>query len=46
MNYSFKPGILFGKDLQNMFQYAKENNFALPAINVTGSDTINAVLET
>jgi fructose-bisphosphate aldolase class II len=46
MSYTFKPGILFGKDLQNMFQFAKENNFALPAVNVTGSDTINAVLET
>ncbi len=46
MKYSFKPGVLFGKDLQNMFQFAKENNFALPAVNVTGSDTINAVLET
>lgn len=46
MSYTFKPGVLFGKDLQDMFQYAKENNFALPAINVTGSNTINAVLET
>ena len=46
MSYTFKPGVLFGKDLQNMFQFAKENNFALPAVNVTGSDTINAVLET
>ncbi|MDP2088762.1 MAG: class II fructose-bisphosphate aldolase [Flavobacteriaceae bacterium] len=46
MSYTFKPGVLFGKDLQNMFQSAKENNFALPAVNVTGSDTINAVLET
>lgn len=46
MSYTFKPGVLFGKDLQNMFQFAKENNFALPAVNVTGSNTINAVLET
>lgn len=46
MSYKFNPGVLFGKDLQNMFQYAKENNFALPAINVTGSNTINTVLET
>ncbi|MDP3352869.1 MAG: class II fructose-bisphosphate aldolase [Flavobacteriaceae bacterium] len=46
MSYKFKPGVLFGKDLQNMFQYAKENNFAIPAVNVTGSNTINAVLET
>lgn len=46
MKYTFKPGVLFGKDLQNMFQFAKENNFALPAVNVTGSNTINAVLET
>ncbi|XMR37798.1 class II fructose-bisphosphate aldolase [Escherichia coli] len=29
-----------------MFQVAKENNFALPAVNCVGTDSINAVLET
>jgi fructose-bisphosphate aldolase class II len=40
-----KPGVLFGKDVATVFQLAKENQFALPAVNVTGTDTVNAVLE-
>ena len=42
----FKPGVLFGDDVQALFKYANENNFALPAVNVTGTNTVNAVLET
>jgi len=42
----FKPGIVFGSALQDLYQYAKENKFALPAVNVTGTNTVNAVLET
>lgn len=42
----FKPGIVFGPALQELYQYAKENQFALPAVNVTGTNTINGVLET
>ena len=40
-----KPGVLFGDDLATVFKLAKANKFALPAVNVTGTDTINAVLE-
>lgn len=40
-----KPGVLFGDDVQKVFQIAKENKFALPAVNVVGSDSINGVLE-
>ena len=40
-----KPGVVYGDDIQKLFAYAKENNFALPAVNVVGSDSINAVLE-
>lgn len=40
-----KPGVLFGKDLNTVFKLAKANHFALPAVNVTGTDTVNAVLE-
>lgn len=40
-----KPGVLFGDDVQKVFQLAKENQFALPAVNVVGSDSINAVME-
>ncbi|MEA7538820.1 class II fructose-bisphosphate aldolase, partial [Salmonella enterica subsp. enterica serovar Virginia] len=34
------------KHVQKVFQVAKENNFALPAVNCVGTDSINAVLET
>lgn len=40
-----KPGVLFGDDVQKVYQYAKESGFAIPAINVVGTDSINAVLE-
>ena len=40
-----QPGVITGDDLQKVFAVAKENKFALPAVNVVGSDSINAVLE-
>ena len=40
-----KPGVLFGDDLQKVYKYAKESGFAIPAVNVVGTDSINAVLE-
>jgi len=46
MAHSIKPGVATGDEVQEIFRYAKEKKFALPAVNVTGSDTINAVLET
>ena len=42
----FKPGVVYGKQLQELYNYANENNFALPAVNVTSTSTVNAVLET
>lgn len=42
----FKPGLVYGKALQELYQHAKEERFALPAVNVTGTNTVNAVLET
>jgi fructose-bisphosphate aldolase class II len=42
----FKPGLIYGKALEELYQYANENNFAIPAVNVTGTNTVNAVLET
>jgi len=41
----YKAGVLFGEELEALYQDAKENQFALPAVNVTGTDTINAALE-
>lgn len=40
-----KPGVITGDDVQKVFQIAKENNFALPAVNCVGTDSINAVME-
>jgi fructose-bisphosphate aldolase class II len=40
-----KPGVLHGDDVAKVFQIAKENKFALPAVNVVGSDSVNGVLE-
>ena len=42
----YRAGVLFGKELEALYNDAKENQFALPAVNTTGSNTINAVLET
>ena len=39
-------GVLTGDKVQEVFAYAKANNFAIPAVNVTGTNTINAALET
>lgn len=39
-------GVLTGKQVSDLFAYAKEKGFALPAVNVTGTNTMNAVLET
>ncbi len=46
MSHNIKPGVATGNEVQEIFNYAKEKGFALPAVNVTGSNTINAVLET
>jgi fructose-bisphosphate aldolase class II len=41
-----KPGLVYGQALQDLYQYAKENKFALPAVNVIGTNSVNGVLET
>ena len=46
MSHSIKPGVATGDEVQEIFKYAKQHGFALPAVNVIGSDSINAVLET
>jgi fructose-bisphosphate aldolase class II len=42
----YKPGVLFGEELEALYNDAKENEFAMPAVNVIGTNTINATLET
>jgi fructose-bisphosphate aldolase class II len=41
----FNPGVLYGDELLALYQDAKNNRYAMPAVNVTGTNTINAVLE-
>ncbi len=40
-----RPGFVFGDDLQTIFSIAKKNKFALPAVNVVGTNSSNAVME-
>ena len=42
---NIKPGVISGSDLQFIFKVAQENNFAMPAVNVVGSSSVNAVME-
>lgn len=38
-------GVLSGNEVQKLFSIAKDENFAIPAVNVVGTSSINAVLE-
>ena len=42
----YKPGFVYGEDLQALYRHANEHKYALPAVNVTSTSTINAVMET
>lgn len=42
----FRTGVLHGEEATELLNYANENNFAIPAVNVIGTDSVNAVLET
>ena len=42
----YKAGVLFGTELESLYNDAKDNQFAMPAVNCIGTDTINGVLET
>lgn len=46
MDHNIKPGVATGREVQDIFKLAKEKGFALPAVNVIGSNSINGVLET
>ena len=45
MGLNIKPGVITGDQVQEIFKNAKENKYALPAINVIGSNSVNAVME-
>ncbi|MFB1644057.1 class II fructose-bisphosphate aldolase [Campylobacter molothri] len=40
-----KPGVISGSELNKVYEYAKAERFAIPAVNVVGTNSINAVLE-
>ena len=46
MSYTIKPGVATGNTVQEIFKLAKAKGFALPAVNVIGSNGINTILET
>ncbi len=46
MSRMFPAGVATGQMVTDIFQYAKENKFALPAVNVIGSSNVNATMET
>ncbi len=46
MSHTIKPGVATGNTVQEIFKLAKAKGFAVPGVNVSGSNTINGVLET
>ena len=42
----FKKGVLVGEEVTELLNYANEHDFALPAANIVGTNSLNAVLET
>ncbi|MCL4163422.1 UNVERIFIED_CONTAM: hypothetical protein GTU68_044644, partial [Idotea baltica] len=45
MSSKFRSGVLHGQEVTDLLNYANEKNFAIPAVNVVGSNTVNASLE-
>jgi fructose-bisphosphate aldolase class II len=43
---NLEPGVIFGDDVKALYDNANKNDYAIPAVNVVGTDTVNAVLET
>lgn len=46
MSHGIVAGVATGKEIQKIHKYAKEKGFAMPAVNVVGSSSVNAVMET
>lgn len=46
MDLKIDKGVISGDALQDLFRFAKAHEFALPAVNVIGTNSINAVMET
>ncbi|NVK25250.1 MAG: class II fructose-bisphosphate aldolase, partial [Gammaproteobacteria bacterium] len=39
------PGVVLGDDVQTLYDHARSNQYALPAVNTVGTNSINATLE-
>ncbi|MBT8263553.1 MAG: class II fructose-bisphosphate aldolase [Bacteroidia bacterium] len=46
MSHNITPGVATGTEVQKIHQYAKDKGFAMPAVNVIGSNSMNTVMET
>jgi fructose-bisphosphate aldolase, class II len=46
MSQKFRAGVLWGDEVKAVFEDAHKNGYALPAVNVIGTNSVNAVLET
>ncbi len=46
MKTKFPAGVITGREVQELFQFAKSKQFAMPAVNVIGNNSVNSVLET
>ena len=46
MSHNIQAGVATGEKVQEIHRYAKDKGFAMPAVNVVGSNSINTVLET
>ena len=44
MSKSLKPGVVTGEDYKTLLQNAKEDGYALPAVNAVGTNSVNAVM--
>jgi len=46
MSAKFRSGVLHGDEVTQLLKHANDNDYALPAVNVVGTNSVNAVLET
>ncbi|MCL4109187.1 UNVERIFIED_CONTAM: hypothetical protein GTU68_028368 [Idotea baltica] len=46
MSTKFRSGVLHGDEVTQLLKHANDNDYALPAVNVVGTNSVNAVLET
>jgi len=45
LSNTIQAGVATGDDVQKIFEHARENQYAIPAVNIVGTDSANAVLE-